>query len=173
MARTRERLEQETGLILAIQETTSLNDRTHPATTGLGPLPGAKTASQSPQGMLAHSVLAVNNQGVPFGLLHPQVWVRLPEEAETDLTAEQKAAKKKATRQAEAERSREEKRVLAGCAVCKPWSGPDCPASECSCEAIGKTTYPTSSSCHAGQKRSCCVAARTDGCLLPSASGGR
>jgi hypothetical protein len=95
VARTRERMGRETSLILASEETTSLTSSTHPATTGLGPLPGATTAGTPPQGMLAHAVLAVNDQGVPLGRLHQEVWARSAEEPETDLTPEEKEAKKK------------------------------------------------------------------------------
>jgi hypothetical protein len=62
-ARTMERIEQENSLILAIQDTTNLVSRTHPAMTGLGPLPGAKTEDKAPQGMRLHVVVAVHDQG--------------------------------------------------------------------------------------------------------------
>lgn len=74
--RTKERIKESSGIILAIQDTTDLVYSTHPATTGLGPLPGAKTAGRAPQGLLVHSVLAVNAEGVPLGLLHQEVWAR-------------------------------------------------------------------------------------------------
>lgn len=108
--RTMERIESETGGILAIQDTTYLVYTTHPATTGLGPLPGAKTEGKAPQGMLVHSVLAVSQQGVPLGLLHQHVWVRPPEEVvPADLTKEQRKALQKAKRKQEDQRPIEEK----------------------------------------------------------------
>jgi len=59
--------------------------------------------------MLAHAVLAVNDQGVPLGRLHQDVWARSAEEPATDLTPEEKEAKKKVTRKEEARRALEEK----------------------------------------------------------------
>ena len=70
---TLERLEG-LGVVLAIQDTTSL-DFTHlPATKGVGPLdhPGR-------QGVKVHSVLAASAQGVPLGIIHQQDWVRDPQ----------------------------------------------------------------------------------------------
>jgi hypothetical protein len=61
-------------LLLAIQDTTSLDFTHHPATRGLGPIGG--TSYQ--QGLHMHSVLAVTPDGLPLGLLHQQIWVRDP-----------------------------------------------------------------------------------------------
>lgn len=63
-------------MILAIQDTTDLDDSTHPATKGLGHLQGKRTKGKLPQGLKVHSALAVSPQGVPLGLLFQQVWVR-------------------------------------------------------------------------------------------------
>ncbi|MEO8972239.1 MAG: IS4 family transposase [Ktedonobacteraceae bacterium] len=63
-------------LILAIQDTTDVDYRTHPATTGLGHLQGKRTKGKLPQGLKVHSVLAVSQQGVPLGVVFQQVWVR-------------------------------------------------------------------------------------------------
>lgn len=63
-------------VVLAVQDTTSLNYSTHPATELLGPI--------SPQegviGMLVHSTLAFNTVGTPLGLLDVQSWTRDPAE---------------------------------------------------------------------------------------------
>jgi hypothetical protein len=60
------------GVVLAIQDTTSLNFSHRPATTGLGPL-GATRA----QGFYVHSCLAVDaTRGLPLGLLAQHRWAR-------------------------------------------------------------------------------------------------
>jgi hypothetical protein len=67
---TQERLP-ETGPLLAIQDTTSLDFTPHRSMRGLGYLSRA-----SRRGLLVHSVLCVSGQGVPVGLLHQKVWRR-------------------------------------------------------------------------------------------------
>ena len=64
-----------TGPVLAIQDTTALDWTSHPATSGLGYLSNRRKV-----GLLAHSVLAADPDGVPLGLLYQHVWARLPEE---------------------------------------------------------------------------------------------
>ena len=59
------------GTVLAIQDTTSLNYMSHKATAGLGPIDRWGT-----QGIHVHSVLAVSPDGVPYGLVHQQIWSR-------------------------------------------------------------------------------------------------
>lgn len=61
--------------ILILQDTTDLDFRTHPATTGLGPLEHPRQ-----QGLKVHSSLAVSLDGVPLGLLQQAVWARDPEQ---------------------------------------------------------------------------------------------
>ncbi len=65
---------QEAGLVLVVQDTTSLDYTDHPDTEGLGPL-------EHPQrrGLLVHSALAVSLEGVPLGVLDQQVWARDPQ----------------------------------------------------------------------------------------------
>ena len=65
------------AVILAVQDTTSLNYSAHPATERLG-LIGA--AAEGPMGMLVHSTLAFNLAGTPLGLLDVQCWTREPED---------------------------------------------------------------------------------------------
>jgi Transposase DNA-binding/Transposase Tn5 dimerisation domain len=72
--RTVERIPQ-TGPILVLQDTTSLDFTAHPATSGLGYLAGAKRS-----GLWVHSALCADSEGVPLGLLHQHVWVRDPAE---------------------------------------------------------------------------------------------
>lgn len=57
--------------ILVLQDTTELNDTSHPHTTGLGHLDNAKC-----QGLKVHSGLAATVEGVPLGLLQQAVWTR-------------------------------------------------------------------------------------------------
>jgi transposase Tn5 family protein len=64
-------------VVLAVQDTTSLNYSTHPATELLGPI---GSQADGAVGMLVHSTLAFNLAGTPLGLLDVQCWVRDPEE---------------------------------------------------------------------------------------------
>ena len=58
-------------VVLAVQDTTSLDYTGHPATTGLGVLNDVKH-----QGFLVHTTLAVTPERVPLGLLAQEVWTR-------------------------------------------------------------------------------------------------
>jgi hypothetical protein len=64
-------------LILAVQDTTSLNHSSHPATEGTGPI---GTDADKTKGWLVHSTLALTPEALPLGLLDVQVWARDPEE---------------------------------------------------------------------------------------------
>lgn len=64
-------------VVLAVQDTTSLNYSAHPATELLGLI---GTEPQGPLGMFVHSTLAFNESGTPLGLLNVQCWVRDPDE---------------------------------------------------------------------------------------------
>jgi len=59
------------GVVLAVQDTTSLDYSRHPATTGLGVLNDAKH-----QGFVVHTTLAMTPERVPLGLLAQEVWTR-------------------------------------------------------------------------------------------------
>jgi hypothetical protein len=67
---TTARIESET-LVLAVQDTTTLDSTAHPATTGLGVLNDVKH-----QGFLVHTTLAITPEQVPLGLLAQEVWTR-------------------------------------------------------------------------------------------------
>ena len=69
---TRQRV-QPHPVVLAVQDTTSLNYSTHPKTKGLGLL-----GSHSPKsiGLLLHSTLAITPGGQPLGFLHSAVRAR-------------------------------------------------------------------------------------------------
>lgn len=60
-------------VVLAVQDTTTLNYSTHPKTQGLGPL-----GSHSPKiiGLLLHSTLAITPTGQPLGFLHNAIRAR-------------------------------------------------------------------------------------------------
>ena len=61
------------AVVLAVQDTTSLNYSAHAATEGVGPI--GSTAS-GPQGLQLHSTLAFTVQGTPLGFLDVQCWAR-------------------------------------------------------------------------------------------------
>lgn len=69
--RTQERIAQE-KIVLAIQDTTSLNYTSHPETEGLGPI----STNQKLQGMLVHTTLALTPDRVALGIIQQQTWVR-------------------------------------------------------------------------------------------------
>ena len=75
-AATAQRVRQQ-SVVLAVQDTTSLNYSTHPATEGLGPM---GTRPEGVVGLLLHPTLALTPEGVPLGLLDVQVWARDPAE---------------------------------------------------------------------------------------------
>jgi hypothetical protein len=62
-------------VVLAAQDTTSLNYSTHPATENLGPI---GTDPDGAIGLLVHDTMAFNLEGTPLGLLDVQSWARDP-----------------------------------------------------------------------------------------------
>ncbi len=62
-------------IVLAVQDTTSLNYTAHAATAGIGPI---GSTEDGPQGLHLHSTLAFNAAGTPLGLLNVQCWARDP-----------------------------------------------------------------------------------------------
>lgn len=63
-------------VVLAVQDTTSLDFTSHPQTAGLGIL-----SDPHHRGLFLHTTLLVSPRRVPLGVLHQQTWTRLPEEA--------------------------------------------------------------------------------------------
>ncbi len=63
-------------VVLAVQDTTSLNYTAHPATEGLGPVGNSIKA----QGLQVHSTLIVTPDGTPLGFIDVQCWARDSEE---------------------------------------------------------------------------------------------
>jgi hypothetical protein len=81
-------------VVLAVQDTTSLNYSAHPATEGLGSI---GTRSGGALGLIVHDTIAVAEGGVPLGVLDAQVWARPEEkvaEAERKRPIEQKESAK-------------------------------------------------------------------------------
>jgi hypothetical protein len=65
---------QESKVVLALQDTTSLNYTHHKSTDGLGLIGSSKEGG--PIGLIVHDTLAITPTGVPLGLLDVQVWKR-------------------------------------------------------------------------------------------------
>jgi hypothetical protein len=63
------------SIVLAVQDTTSLNYTAHAATEGIGPI---GSAANGPQGLHLHSTLAFSTHGTPLGFLDVQCWSRDP-----------------------------------------------------------------------------------------------
>ena len=61
------------AVVLAVQDTTSLNYTAHPATENLGPIGYRKDRGL---GLLLHNTLAFTREGTPLGLLDVQCWAR-------------------------------------------------------------------------------------------------
>ncbi len=70
---TMHRAAEESGVVLAVNDTTGLNFTAHPATEGLGPL---KNQHSTAQGLWMHSTLLCTTQGTALGLIDVQVWAR-------------------------------------------------------------------------------------------------
>jgi hypothetical protein len=64
-------------VILAVQDTTTLNYTAHPA-EGVGPI---NTTGDRAVGLILHDTMAFTTEGTPLGLLNVQCWSRDPEEA--------------------------------------------------------------------------------------------
>jgi uncharacterized protein DUF4338/transposase-like protein/transposase Tn5 family protein len=60
-------------IVLAVQDTTSLNYSTHPATKNLGPI---GSQSEGIIGLMVHDTMAFSLEGTPLGLVDVQCWAR-------------------------------------------------------------------------------------------------
>lgn len=60
-------------VVLAVQDTTTLNYTAHPATQDLGPI---GTQVDGPVGLVLHNTMAFSLEGTPLGLLDVQCWAR-------------------------------------------------------------------------------------------------
>src|SRR5690606_21204219 len=87
----------EEDVVLAVQDTTTLNYTHHPSTTGPGP-----SGSRGPKaalGFVVHATLASTTKGTPLGVGRAQVWARDPKEygksaKRVKLPIEEKASQK-------------------------------------------------------------------------------
>ena len=73
IASTIERIKQN-DIVLAIQDTTSIDLTDHPGTSGTGYLDHRKSL-----GLKVHSTFAATTDGIPLGIINQQVWAREPE----------------------------------------------------------------------------------------------
>lgn len=73
-ARTCQRMQDE-ELVFFVEDTTFLDFTSHIKTQGLGPL-GGKGGQRSGRGLLMHSALALDGNGVPLGILSQNIWAR-------------------------------------------------------------------------------------------------
>lgn len=92
---TIERIKQH-RIVLAPQDTTTLNYSTHPMTEGLGPI---RNQDDTFVGLMLHDTLAFTEEGTPLGILDAQCWARDPQERgkryrRHDLPIEQKESMK-------------------------------------------------------------------------------
>ncbi len=73
-------------VVLAVQDTTSLNYQTHLATAGLGPI---NTHADGAQGLKLHDTVAFTPEGVALGVLDAECWARdaIPDEPEQGMTS--------------------------------------------------------------------------------------
>lgn len=83
-------------MVLAPQDTTTLNYSTHPMTEGLGP---TGTKRDQSIGLLLHDTMAFTEEGTPLGVLDAQCWARDPNDKgkrvrRKDLPIEQKESQK-------------------------------------------------------------------------------
>jgi hypothetical protein len=69
---TKQRIQPE-KVVLAVQDTTTLNYNSHPATQNLGPIGAQKDGAL---GLIVHDTMAFNTLRTPLGLLDVQCWAR-------------------------------------------------------------------------------------------------
>ena len=74
-------------VVLAVQDSTSLNYTAHLSTAGLGPIGTKRSAAL---GLIVHDTVAVTPDGLALGIIDAQVWVRDWEDKEAGRSIEQK-----------------------------------------------------------------------------------
>lgn len=77
------------AVVLSVQDTTSLNYHTHPATKGLGPI---NTHTDGTQGIKLHDTVAFTPAGTPLGVIDAQCWARDPIPADAKAVSSNKRA---------------------------------------------------------------------------------
>ncbi len=90
-ARTQERATA-LPIVLAVNDTTSLNYDSHPATSGLGPL---RNRADKTYGLWLHSLVAFTPAGTPLGLLQAECWSRDPGQSGSRHRRKQKTTEQK------------------------------------------------------------------------------
>jgi hypothetical protein len=88
---TEQRLQTE-AVVLAVQDTTSLNYTAHPLTEGLGPIGYRRDRGL---GLMLHETLAFSVQGTPLGLVDVQCWARDGQQFGKKKTRHQRAIEEK------------------------------------------------------------------------------
>jgi hypothetical protein len=81
----------EHAVVLAVQDTTTLNYTTHPEIEGTGPI-GVRTSAAV--GLIVHDTVAVTPEGMALGVLDAQVWARDWEEKKAGRAIEDKESVK-------------------------------------------------------------------------------
>ena len=89
-AQTRQRMAAH-KVVLAVQDSTSLNYTAHRSTEGLGPI-GTKRSGAL--GLIVHDTVAVTPDGLALGVIDAQVWVRDWEDKQAGRSIEQKESVK-------------------------------------------------------------------------------
>ena len=94
---TAQRVAEQGGVVLAVQDTTFLDYSAHPLTEGLGPI-GTKSQAAL-LGLVLHDTMAYSLEGTPLGLVDVQCWARDPaekgkRERRRELPIEQKESSK-------------------------------------------------------------------------------
>ena len=79
------------AVVLAVQDTTTLNYSAHPDTQGTGPI-GTRTSAAV--GLIVHDTVAVTPEGMALGVLDAQVWARDWEEKKAARAIEDKESVK-------------------------------------------------------------------------------
>jgi hypothetical protein len=82
----------EHAVVLAVQDTTTVNYTAHPSTEGLGPI---NTKKDNSTGLVLHSTIGFTLKGTPVGILNAQCWARDPEEAGKGQTRHQRPIEEK------------------------------------------------------------------------------
>jgi hypothetical protein len=84
-AATTDRIRRHHGVVLAVQDTTTLNYHTHAATDGLGPIDAKGT-----RGLLVHDTMAFTADGIPLGLVDVQYWARKEKKGKNPVSESEK-----------------------------------------------------------------------------------
>jgi hypothetical protein len=84
-AATADRIGKHPGVVLAVQDTTTVNYHAHKATQGLGPIDAHGT-----RGILIHDTMAFTAEGLPLGLIDVQHWIRTEKKGKNPVSESRK-----------------------------------------------------------------------------------